>query len=341
MGDCLAAWLDEAPQFGRETTDWFIDRPLTNVAQVVAGCRKRLAVMDQVQAAGLTPPQHQRLDYQRGLEEFTAAFYAAQVAFQESQDLWGKGDLAGARRLMAPCEPGKVIEQFARFSSIGGITRGEQGLIVSLNTRWLSHIVGHRQALGLEPVRIAFGPTSHDPLAQSPGRFTFHFGPNSELWECQGQEETGAPAFRLPPDVAPSGDDSVPETWREICRSGVESEKPLRLTIKPILGRAGRAAALAPGNYRLRLLLLDPDSTASNQRVFDVKVAEAPVERVDVYRRAGGPRRVVALTYPVTLKSAGVVEVTLTPVEGKVLLCGAMLEPEGWAPSAHASSFRK
>ena len=37
----------------------------------------------------------------------------------------------------------------------------------------------------------------------------------------------------------------------------------------------------------------------------------------------------VKLTYPVTLKSAGAVALTLMPVTGNAILCGAVLEPAG------------
>ena len=91
-----------------------------------------------------------------------------------------------------------MIEQFAKFSSLGGITRGEQGLVVSMNLRWLPHYVRQRQALGMEPVRYNFGPTSHDPLAQGAGKFTFHFDADHAVWECLGEKETGARVFVVP-----------------------------------------------------------------------------------------------------------------------------------------------
>ena len=62
---------------------------------------------------------------------------------------------------MASCRPEQVIEQYAHFSSLGGINRGEQGLVVSMNLRWLTHYVRFRQMLGIEPVRYNFAPTSH------------------------------------------------------------------------------------------------------------------------------------------------------------------------------------
>jgi hypothetical protein len=330
MSQYLEAWITGAPQFARETLDTLIDRRLTNIAEVIAGCRTRLAMIDKARTSGLTPEERQNLDYHRGLEEFIASFHEAHGYFQDSQDLWKKGDLAGARRLMAQCHPEKVIEQFARFSSIGGITRGEQGLVVTLNTRWFSQIVRHRQALGLEPVRIKFASTSHDALAQSPGKFTFHFGPDHDLWECWGKEETGASVFNLPSSVTPEMNESAPAVWRDICRAGIESDKPLALAFRPILAGDSqgkrKSAPLLAGQYRLRLLMLDPDSTAPGQRVFEVKVMDAPADRVDVFERAGGAMRVLTLDYSITLKSAGALEVTLTPEKGKTILCGALLE---------------
>jgi hypothetical protein len=332
MGGYLKAWITGAPQFGRETGDWLIDHRLTNVTEVIAGCRARVAILDQARTVELTPEQRQHLDYQRGLEEFIAAFHEAHGYFQDSQDLWKKGDFAGARKLMAQCHPEKVIEQFAHFSSAGGISRGEQGLVVTLNTRWLSHIVRHRQALGLEPVRINFAPTSHDPLAQNAGTFTFYFGPGHDLGESWGEKETGASVFRLPSSVTPAREDPSPAVWREICRAGIESDKPLTLAFRPILAGdsrgTGKSVPLLPGKYRLCLLLLDSGSSDPGQRVFDVKIMDAPMDRVDVFQRAGGARRVAALVYSVVLKSAGSIEVTLTPVKGKTILCGAVLEPE-------------
>ena len=88
------------------------------------------------------------------------------------------------------------------------------------------------------------------------------------------------------------------------------------------------------GNYRLRLLAADPASTAAGQRVLDVKVttrvaaaATVHADRVDLFARAGGAHRVLELVYPVSLTASGVVEVELTPVIGKALICGVVLEP--------------
>jgi hypothetical protein len=337
LAEYLERWVTEAPKFARETSDWFIDRPLTHIDQVVAGCQQRLQLLERVNVGALTDEQRQRLDYFRGLEAFIADFHRTHGLFQRSQQLLDAGDLAGARAAMADCRPEPVIEQFAKFSSLGGITRGEQGLVVSLNTRWLAHVVRHRQALGLEPVRVNFAPTSHDPLAQSPGRFTFHFEADNSVWECLGAKETGADTFVLPDDAQLTRAEDVPATWEEICRTGVESDQPIRFTLRPIMARDSRGrsgpAALPPGDYQLRVLLLDPASTAPDQRVFDVTVdcgtagAGAQLtERVDIFRLAGHKNRMIARPYRLTLRQPDAVEVTLKPVTGKAMICGAVLQ---------------
>jgi hypothetical protein len=432
LGEYLYRWITEAPRFARDTSDHFIDRTLTNIPAIVAGCRERLKLLGDV--------DNDRANYFRGLEHFIIAFYQTHEQFQNAETLWKKGDLSGARAVMANCRPEPVIEQFAKFSSIGGITRGEQGLVVSLNTRWLVYFVRLRQALGLEPVRYNFAPTSHDKLAQAPGHFTYHFDAKHQVWQTLGAKETGTETF------------SAASASDEIARHGLESDKPITLTLRPIVHKA----PLPAGKYRLRLLAADPSSTAAGQRVFDVQVnasgnaggpvqytfeptrakflrllchgnaandwnsivevaspalagkasasasvagfeatqavdgrddtrwaargdnvwiqfplktgvalaqldvtwhlgeqrqyrveflvsddgrdwrklaarsapASAPVtERVDLFARAGGANRLVELVYPVNLRTPGVVEVRLTPVTGKALLCGAVLEP--------------
>lgn len=248
LGEYLHKWITEAPQFGRDTSDYFIDRRLTDVEAVIAGCQDRLNI--------LASESGSNAEYYRGLERFIAAFYETHSIFQRAEASLASNNIAEARKLMNQCHPEKVIEQFATFSSIGGMTRGEKGLIVSLNTRWLVYYVRLRQMLGMEPVRYNFGPTSHDPLAQAPGRFTYFFDADHSIWQTLGTKETGAETF------------DAPSAKKEIGQHGLQSTTPIALTVQPIAHKA----ALLPGDYRLRLLLLDPDSTAAGQRVFTVSV---------------------------------------------------------------------
>jgi hypothetical protein len=341
MGEYLEAWMTHAPRFGRETSPRFIDRKLADIPGIIAGCRARLKLIDAAATAQLTREQRDRLDYHRGLEQFIAAFHEGQGRFQDSQEALQRGDRTGARHALAGFEPGALIEQFARFSAHGGITRGEQGLIVTMNTRWLSHVVQHRQVLGLEPLRVNFAPTSHDLLAQSRGTFTFHFDAQRALWDCRGTQETGANVFSLPATATNTRfHSSAPAAWKEIGQTGITSQQPLTIAVRPIMtpDNQKKPTPLPAGDYRLRVLLLDPTSTAPGQRVFDLAVrvlsakretAFTLLDRVDIFERMGGALRLLELSYPLRLESsnAGGIELRLTPVNGDALLCGVVLEP--------------
>jgi hypothetical protein len=330
MGEYLERWVADAPKFARETGERFIDRQLTAVPDVLAGCRERLGRIAAVDASQLTPQQRERLDYFRGLEEFIAAFHRTQAGFQTAEESWKKGDVPGARAAIAACHPEEIIQQFARFSA-AGMTRGEQGLVVSLNTRWLPHDVRLRQLLGVEPVRYKFGPTSHDPLAQAAGRFTFYFDTQHHVWQTLGSEEIGAARFVLPADAKVSTAGGPAGMDEGLCRSGIESDKPLALTLGPIMHKS----PLRPGQYRLRLWMLDPASTAAGQRVFSVKaygkssreMSTIEPDRIDIFRETGQANRPLTRSYGVVVGPDGEVEITLTPIAGKVILCAAVLEP--------------
>ncbi|MCX7045517.1 MAG: discoidin domain-containing protein [Candidatus Sumerlaeota bacterium] len=270
-GDYLNRWATEAPIFARETSSRFIDRTLTNIDQTTAGCRERLKLLSAADQTKMTEAQRDRLNYFKGLEEFLIAIHEAQDAYQRSQEAMKTGDVKAARMAMAECKPGEVIERFARYASLGEMTHGEKGLIVSMNLRWLPHLIAWRQALGMEATRYKFSPTSHDLLAQGRGSETFYFELERAVWRCLGAEETKGEVFVLPEGVKIARTAGTPKSYEEICRSGVESSKTMRLMMQPIMG-TGAAQGLCAGKYKLRLVLLDPSSTAQGQRVFDIAI---------------------------------------------------------------------
>ena len=321
MAAYLERWAEGAPAFGRDTSERFQSEPLKGVERKIAGCQERIKRLESVDLAALAPEQRDHWNYFRGLEDFIIAFHKDQDAFQKAEDLWKQGRMEASAEILAQCHPERIIEDFARFSAIGGITKGEQGLVLSMNTRWLPHYVRLRQALGMEPIRYQFGPTAHDPLAQGEGRFTFFFDDKRQLWLTLGTKETGAETFTREAGTT------------DLCRSGIESDKAMRLKIEPIMYPAPTGPL--PGQYKLSLIMLDPTSTAAGQRVFDVAVhvtaagqksASTP-DRVDIFHLAGGSNRVLVRSYPVTVPPGSKVEVILTPVVGKALLCAAELAP--------------
>ena len=183
-------------------------------------------------------------------------------------------------------------------------------------------------------MRYNFGPTSHEPLAQERGTFTYHFDADHHVWETLGTKETGTSAFVLPENTALTLPDGMPETYKEICRSGIEGDKDYAFQLKPtftVLASYQKPfTAVPPGKYRVRLLFIEPTATAVGQRVMEVSLDDAavvPPDRIDIFRETGGHNRILERVYDVEVGSAGMVKVTLKPLAGKILLCGAVLEP--------------
>ena len=63
-------------------------------------------------------------------------------------------------------------------------------------------------------------------------------------------------------------------------------------------------------------------------------------DRVDIFRLAGAPNKTVERSYDLTLSRGGVVNVTLTPVKGKALICGAVLEPVAFRTAVNTKPGR-
>jgi hypothetical protein len=328
MSEYLVRWMTNAPKFGRETSSYFIDHTLTDIDKVIADCNERLKLLSSVNQDDLGREQRDHLNYYKGMEEFIAGFYRAQEQLQKAEALLAAGDIAGARSIMSECRPEKVVEIYAKVCSIGSITRG---LVVSMNTRWLPHYQRMRQMLGMETVRYNFGATSHDKLAQNPGKFTFHFDAKHQIWQTLGTEETGAMVFSLTENANIMRSSGLPSEYEEICRSGIESDKPITIVLSQImkgLQNAKKVVAkgkLLNGDYRLRLIMIDPDSTAAGQRVF--KILPVNDANIDIYKETGGANRIFELIYPVTIGNSGEISITLTPVHGKATLSGIVIEP--------------
>jgi hypothetical protein len=325
--------VTEAPKIGRETGDRFIDRKLADWHEVEAASAGRVKLLDAAAVHADEQAARDRIAYFRGLEQYLVDVHRTEASFREANALLASGDLDAARRTMAGCRPEAVIEGYAEFSQSGGITRGEQGLIVSMNLRWLTHYVRIRQSLGLAAVRYNFAPTSHDPLAQSMGTFTYHFSADREIWQCLGTRETGAATFVLPDDATGIGDDPFSRRHAEIYRTGIQVEKPITLALCPIMGTGGRSAGtpapLAASRYTLDLLMLRPSDDSPKGTAFDLAIRSGEAtqtHRVSDDVGNGAHPRAFRLSYEVDVNASGGLEATITPVEGEIRLCGAVLE---------------
>lgn len=236
MSAYLLDWMQTAPMFGRETTDLLIDEPLKKPQEMIQNAARRQAFLREIDRKGVRAEAVRLLSYFEGLETFIHDFFVTQYAVEQSALQWKAGKRAEAQRLVKSLNPRKVIAQYARFSSILGLTPGEKGILISLNTRWLPYVVAQQQAVGLEPIRYLFRPTSHEPLAQFPGTHTYFFTKDGQVWPCLGQQETGG-RIQLNPKAAD-----------ERHTAGLTTAKPLTI---PLYTYAD--ARPSPGTYEVSL----------------------------------------------------------------------------------------
>ena len=188
-GKYLLSWITEAPMFGRETSDRFMDSPLAKPQFHLQQASQRLALLDSIDSARLARDGAQRLAYYRNFEKFIIAYFESQTAFERAAKAAKEGDYAKARNeITGGVSAEAAIRAYATAASTGGITRGEQALIVSLNLRWLPCVLSLRQALGLEPARYRLGTVLREPLAQGAGSNTFYFDDERRLWKVLGTQ---------------------------------------------------------------------------------------------------------------------------------------------------------
>ena len=323
LGRYLLEWITTAPQFGRETSDRLIDRALDDPQGTIDRARRRLALLEGIATRGLSPSALERLEYYKGMERFIIEFFRNEVALQQSVALAGRGDAAGARQAIRSCRPEAVIDQYARASRQGGMTRGEMALVISMNLRWLPYFEGQRQALGLSPLRVNFQPTQHDPLAQGAGHRTFFMDEEKQLWLGLGEAEIKAPVTLLSGRPAKWWD-AASTTVRD---TGIAADQPLRFSLKTITG--GR---LPKGAYTVDVLLPRPADVGADGGVFDLVLggskASHVTDRIDLAETTGIQTAAPTRSYSLRVEN-GQLEVELRPVRGKAVVCGMVVRSVG------------
>jgi hypothetical protein len=287
----LYSWIYDAPAFGRETTDHFIDQTLdlNNEAQ---GAKARLELLAQMQPLAQDPPSRDWIGYFEDWEHFAQSFFQSHSALQNSLAALNAGNITQARSLIAAASPENAIEQYARTIRHGATSSGERGILISLNLRWLPYFEAQRQAVGLEPLRVEFAPTNKEPLAQSPGRFSFDFDASKRVIEVLGSSELGTTVQPFEAGVN--------------CRnglSGIDVRSPLTFAVGGLAG-----VRLLPGAYRMKLDM--PDG------------AQVEVE-------SGGSRRQVTSDSEIEVRANdGKISFTLSPVSGSTHVCGLTLKSQ-------------
>lgn len=132
MARYLDSWLTGAPQFGRETTPlgW---TGVLDFENRVAGVSERIALLNKVNQAELSESALARFQYFYGHEEWIRLFHLAQKDWDQ--------DLQKA-----------TIKKYVEKASVdGGMTRGEQGLMLQHSIKWLDpkyHITQYDEGAG-------------------------------------------------------------------------------------------------------------------------------------------------------------------------------------------------
>jgi hypothetical protein len=157
MSGYLQKWITDMPSFGRETSNFFINRSMTRYGglnKAVACCKERISILERADTVGMTDTQKKQLTFFKKYEQFVADFFRVQTDLDNAKTAFQEGNVDKARTLMSNCKPGEVISRYADVIRERGATRGEEGLVVTMNTRWIPHHVRFRQQIGIEPVTI-------------------------------------------------------------------------------------------------------------------------------------------------------------------------------------------
>jgi hypothetical protein len=126
MAEYLHAWVTTAPQFARETGAG-LGNPgsvgdygsVENHEERAAGCDRRIAILDRVDTSKLSPRALESWKYFRGHEEWIKLFHRAQRDWD--RDLQEK----------------TIRKYVEKTSHDDGMTRGEKGILIQHNLKWL------------------------------------------------------------------------------------------------------------------------------------------------------------------------------------------------------------
>jgi hypothetical protein len=224
----LNEWFVHAPMFGRETSDNFLRLKeeynldgYGSSLEVVEKAEQRLAVLNAVDTSALNSQGKKEYDYQKGMEHFIISLFNNHHDGHEAFKLLQEGKRQEAIPWIRKLKPLETIGLYAETISAYGATKGEEGVLISLNLRWLPDYIDLKQQTGLEPVRISFQPTSHDPLAQGAGHHTFFIDPEKNFWLSLGEKELGIPAGTNGKQPL----EKITDSWLNVSE---ESEIPLK-----------------------------------------------------------------------------------------------------------------
>ncbi len=282
----LLDWIYNGPAFGRETSDKFISLTLDAKNEAV-GAKARLELLKRMEPLVQNASNRDWVGYFEDWEGYAQDVFEAQSALQKSEAALKAGELALARREIAAASPEKAIGQYSKTIRHGATSRGEEGILISMNLRWLPYFEAQRQAVGLEPLQVEFAPTFQDAFAQQPGAYTFDFDPSKHVIEVLGSSQLGVEVREFEDGAG--------------CASGIDVQSSIALTVGGLAG-----TSLPQGAYSLRLMMPEADR---------------------IQFESGGNRQAVTSASEIEVRATGgVVHFSLSPVAGQARVCGLTLK---------------
>ncbi len=359
MTQYFLKWMRDGKAIGRETGYRFITDRLEEPEKIKPLIEERIAILEKALVNTKTQEEKDNVLYFINMENFVYAVFEIERRFFKAQDYIIAGNSDKAKEETELCNIEDVITHFSKFSQLGGMSRGEQGLLASMNLRWYPSFVQLRQAVGLDNLRYNFSATNHELLVHEPGWQTVFFDKNKVLWETLGSHEVGGTEYESQDAVM--GYDHMPESNREIIQTGLEFDDSIKIVVRPCPHVSNiftlPSDFIGAGRYNLKLLVSTTDAECS----FEIKISSEKVvptltkngdsftnallnetnpvsavyELLDVERvvnekvKISNGSSVQCLIYPVEINSMSSIDLELIPIVGKLRISGLILEKAG------------
>ncbi|RLD32535.1 MAG: hypothetical protein DRI73_06895, partial [Bacteroidetes bacterium] len=298
-------WFSNAPMFGRETTDYFMraseDYHLEGYKsslEVIERAESRYNTLSSLSKDAINEQGIREYNYQIGMEKFIISFFKNHNNIHQAYLLLQDGKREEALQFARKLKPEESIKLYAKTIDEFGATRGEMGILLSLNLRWLPDYIDLKQRTGLEPVRMNFQPTSHDPLAQGAGNNTFFIDEEKNLWSALGEKELNVKA-------GTNGSSSL----KKVTDSWIEISEETILPIKTI-----RNFKLPASTFEISLIPASGSANCKIELLEDGKVISSVL--LDDFNS----------DFVSTVELNGDLSVRIVPVNGIVKLAGLIVE---------------
>lgn len=229
--DYLADFLRSAPQFGRETGDWFLggvggDERLDSHSKISATSKlmedsaRRIKKLEAIDLSKLTPAQKNEIFYFKHIENFVQKFAKDQSHYRAMEKFFAEKKREEAVAEIAKSTPIDTVKEYAKAVGFNK-NEGELGVLVSLNTRWLPYHLSKKQECGLEPAKYNFTHTYHG-YAQFPGSRSMFMTSDNSMYIACGEAELNYPISDAPKKARSA--EGVCKAAEEIASSGIMLE---------------------------------------------------------------------------------------------------------------------